>query len=163
MQERSILPVGEIEGRVHCSLQCPSSALPLVLFPSVLSFLSDHRLSHPSTPPPFLSFPCPSRRLCECFHLQPGGHLPGALQRHLQPAKIQGVADQVPRRQGHHRHLGGLLHPHAALPHLQHAQTLHPSRQQHGSHVPPGLAQRCHPTVLVSFALVLCVWYFGVI
>lgn len=119
----------------------PSAAPPWLVRSSVVSFLSVHCLSHMSTPPPLLSSLHPSRRLCKCFYLQPGGHLPGALQRHLQPSKIQGVADQVSRRQGHHRHLGGLLHPHAALPNLQHAETLHPPRQQHRSHVSSGLAQ----------------------
>lgn len=117
-----------IQGKIHRALRSPSTALPWLVLPSVVSFLSVHCLSHVSTSPPLPSSLHPSRRLCECFHLQPGGHLPGALQRHLQPAKIQGVADQVSRRQGHHRHLGGLLHPHAALPHLQHAETLHPPR-----------------------------------
>lgn len=139
-QDSSIFPAGGIQGRGHRSLQRPSTALPWLFPPSVVSFFSSAP-SHVSTPPPLLSFLHPSRRLCECFHLQPGGHLPGALQRHLQPAKIQGVADQVSRCQGHHRHLGGFLHPHAALPHLQHAQTLYPPRQQHGSHVSSGLAQ----------------------
>lgn len=40
-----------------CSLQRPRTALPLVHFRSVLSLLSEHRLSHLPTPPPLLSFP----------------------------------------------------------------------------------------------------------
>lgn len=96
-----------------------------------------------------LGFSDPCRCLSVRFHVQPGGHFPGALQRHLQPADLQVVADQIPRRQGHHRHLGGVLHPDAALPDLQHPQALHPAGQQHREHVPPGVAQRHHPAVLV--------------
>lgn len=56
------------------------------------------------------------RCVSQCFYVQPGGHLPGALQRPLQPTDLQVMADQIPRRQGHHCHLGGVLHPDVALP-----------------------------------------------
>lgn len=93
----------------------------------------------------------PLRYLSKRVHLQPGGHLSGALQRHLQSADIANMADQIARRQGDQRHMAALLPAHGAVPHLQHAGALPPQQQQHGQHVPPHLAQRPHPAVMVTF------------
>lgn len=100
-----------------------------------------------------ISYICNTLRyLSKRVHFQPGGHLSGALQRHLQPTNVTHVADQIPRSQGDQRHMAALLPAHGAVPDLQHARALPPQQQQHGQHVPPHLAQRPHPAVMVTFA-----------
>lgn len=91
------------------------------------------------------------RYLSKCVHLQPGGHLSGALQCYLQSTNITHVADQIPRRQGDQRHMAAILLAHGAIPNLQHARALPPHQQQHRQHVPPHLAQWHYPAVMVTF------------
>lgn len=100
---------------------------------------------------PFLYICNTLRYLSKRVHLQPGGHLSGALQCHLQSTNVTHMADQISRRQGDQCHMAAILPAHGAVPNLQHARALPPHQQQHGQHVPPHLAQRHHPAVMVTF------------
>lgn len=91
------------------------------------------------------------RYLSKRVHLQPGGHLSGALQRHLQSTNITHMANQIPRRQGDQRHMAAILPAHGAISNLQHTRALPPHQQQHRQHVSPHLAQRHYPAVMVTF------------
>ncbi|KAJ6659385.1 hypothetical protein lerEdw1_019117 [Lerista edwardsae] len=90
------------------------------------------------------------RCLGQRLNIQSGCNLFREVQCYLQTPGVPGLADQIPRLEGDCHDLVPVLRHHDAVPHLQHVASLHHTPEQHCKHVPPQVAKRSDPTVLVN-------------
>lgn len=65
------------------------------------------------------------RCLCKCIYIQPGCHISGEIQCHLQTSAVQGLADKISRLESDCCNLVCFLYYHVTVPNLQQTGTFY--------------------------------------